>query len=86
MPPRPPACPAPVEWVRLSDFDAGPYEGLYGDAITMSIDTLLDEPHVDERQAIRTFGRFQIPIGTRMNGSAKRGGRPPPPSPDPFRG
>jgi len=65
---RPPQIPVETQgWVQLSNADWGYYERLYGEAITMSIDTLLDEPHVAERQAIRTFGLFQIPLGT-MNG------------------
>lgn len=52
------------QWVQLTNADWGYYQRMYGDAITMSVDTLLDEPTVHKRQAIRTFGRFEIPMNT----------------------
>ena len=66
---NPPA--AQQEWVQLTNADWGYYARMYGDAITMSVDTLLDEVSVQQRQAIRTFGTFQIPMNTMMGRSGK---------------
>ena len=63
------------QWVQLTNADWGYYARMYGDAITMSVDTLLDEVSVPPRQAIRTFGRFQIPIDT-MGSRSGTSGRP----------
>ena len=71
------------QWVQLTNADWGYYARMYGDAITMSVDTLLDEVSVQQRQAIRTFGQFQIPVNTMMGRSGTSGqttggsGRPP---------
>ena len=64
------------EWVQLTNADWGYYARMYGDAITMSVDTLLDEVSVQQRQAIRTFGTFQIPMNTMMGRSGKSGQNP----------
>ena len=57
------------EWVQLTNADWGYYQRRYGDAITMSVDTLLDEASLPKAQAIRTFGTFQIPMNTMMGRS-----------------
>ena len=50
--------------MQLTNADWGYYQRRYGDAITMSVDTLLDEASLPKAQAIRTFGTFQIPMNT----------------------
>ena len=71
------------QWVQLTNADWGYYARMYGDAVTMSVDTLLDEVSVQPRQAIRTFGQFQIAANTMMGRRATSGtatgtsGRPP---------
>jgi hypothetical protein len=61
------------QWMQLTNADWGYYQRMYGDAITMSVDTLLDEVSVQKRQAIRTFGTFQIPMNTMMGRSGTSG-------------
>ena len=61
------------QWVQLTNADWSYYTRLYGDAITMSVDTLLDEASVQQRQAIRTFGILQIPMGAMMGRSGTSG-------------
>jgi hypothetical protein len=72
--------PTTQQWGRITNAEWGVYERLYGDPITMSLDTLLDEA-VRPRQAIRTFGHFAIQLRPKEQPEEASGttGKPPRP-------